>query len=80
MVFIQETIYLKKDGAYVPNLDEYKSIGTDWIDLYVKSNNPAYFDGSGVQHISNEIEKIEDNKTIITSIYKIKINYSIMCG
>ena len=29
----------KKDRAYVINLDEYKSIGTHWIALYVNGNN-----------------------------------------
>ena len=28
-----------KDGAYVINLDEFKSIGIHWIALYVKGNN-----------------------------------------
>ena len=28
-----------QDGAYVINLDEYKSIGTHWIALYVNGNN-----------------------------------------
>ena len=28
-----------KDRAYVINRDKYKSIGTNWIGLYVKSNN-----------------------------------------
>ena len=45
-----------KDGAYVTNLDEYKSIGTDWIALYVNENNYAiYFDKFGVEHIPKEI-------------------------
>ena len=30
--------------AYVINLDEYKSIGTNWITLYVNNNNVTYFD------------------------------------
>ena len=34
-----------KDGAYVINLDEYKSIRTHWI----------YFDSFGVEHIPKEI-------------------------
>ena len=43
--FLQEIIYLKeKDGTYVINLDEYKSIGTDWIALFVNDNNVTYFD------------------------------------
>ena len=28
-----------KDGAYVISLDEYKSIETHWIPLYVNGNN-----------------------------------------
>ena len=46
MVLIQEIIYLKiKDGAYAINLEEFKSIGTHCIALYVNNNNNAtYFD------------------------------------
>ena len=28
-----------KDGAYVINLDEYESVRTNWIDLYVNGDN-----------------------------------------
>ena len=28
-----------KDGAYIINLDEYESIGTHWIALYVNAEN-----------------------------------------
>ena len=27
-----------KNGVYVTNLDEYADVGTNWIALYVKSN------------------------------------------
>ena len=38
--FIQEIINQKiKDGAYVINLDEFKSIETHWIALYVNASN-----------------------------------------
>ena len=33
-----------KDGAYVIDLDEFKSIGTHWTALYVNANNIIYFD------------------------------------
>ena len=33
MMFIQEIAHLKKDGAYIVNLDEYESIRTHWIAL-----------------------------------------------
>ena len=36
MVFLQKIIYPKiKNGKYVINLNEYKSIATHWIALYV---------------------------------------------
>ena len=46
-----------KDWAYVINFDEYKSIGTHWIALYVNDNNIIYFDSFGVEHILREINK-----------------------
>ena len=44
-----------KDEAYVINFDEYKSIGTHWIALYVDVNNIVYFDSFGVEYIPKEI-------------------------
>ena len=44
-----------KDGAYVINLDEYKSIETHWIALFVNAENVTYYDRFGVQHVSKEI-------------------------
>ena len=44
-----------KDGAYVINLDEFKSIGTHWIALYVNVNNATYLDSFGVEHIIKKI-------------------------
>ena len=51
MIFIEEIIYLKKDGEYVINLDEYNSIGTNWIALYIYDNNVIYFDSFGIEYI-----------------------------
>ena len=58
-----------KDGAYVINLDEYKSIGTHWIALFVNGNNgsvsynPSYFESFGVEHIPEESRKFIGNIT-----------------
>ena len=41
-----------KDGAYVINLDEFKSIGTHWVALYVNGNNVIDFDSFEVEHIA----------------------------
>ena len=69
-----------KDDAYVINLDEFTSIRTHCIALYVNGNNIMYFDSFGVEHIKKEIKKIIGNKNIITNIYRIQAYDSIMCG
>ena len=57
-----------KDGAYVINLDEYESIGTHCIALYVNTNNAVYFDSFRAEHIVKEIKKIIGNTNIIRNI------------
>lgn len=63
MVLIQELNYLKQ--SYVRNLDEYKSVETHWIALYVNGNNVIYLDSFAVKCISKEIKKLIGNKDII---------------
>ena len=58
-----------KDRAYVLDLDEFKSIGTHCIVLYVNGNNIIYFDHFGVTHIPKEIKRFIGNRNIITNIY-----------
>ena len=62
------------------NIDEFKSIGTHWIFLYVKGNNIIYFDSFGVEHIPKQIKKITGNRNIIKDIYRIEACGSIMWG
>ena len=49
-----------KDEAYVINLDEFKSIRTHWIALYVNGNNIRYFGSFRVEHIPKENKKIDE--------------------
>ena len=44
------------------------------------TNNIVYFDSFGVEYIAKEIEKLIENKDIITNIYGTKAFDSIMCG
>ena len=60
--------------------DEYESIGTHWIVLYVNDNNLTYFDTFGVEHIPKEIKKNIGNENITTNIYRIQACNSIICG
>ena len=64
MVFSKEiNLPKRKDGAYLTSLDEFKSIGTHWIALYVNGNNKSascdaiYSDSFWVEKILNEIKK-----------------------
>ena len=57
IVFIQENNLSKiKDGAYIINLDEYESIRTHWVALYVNAKNVTYFDSFGVEYIPKKLE------------------------
>ena len=40
---------------HVVKLDEYRSIGTHWIALYVNGENITYFDSFRIEHIANKI-------------------------
>ena len=44
-----------KEGAYIVNFDEWKSIETPCIALYVNNENVAYFDRFGVEYIPKEL-------------------------
>ena len=54
-VYSRNNLSKIKDGAYIINLDEYESIGTHWIALYVNAKNVTYFDSFGVEHIPKEV-------------------------
>ena len=48
-VYLRNSLSKIKDGACVTNLDEFKSIRTHWLALYVNGNtNAIYFDSFGV--------------------------------
>ena len=69
-----------KQGAYIINLDEYKSIGTHWIALYVNGDNVTHFRGLRIEYIPKEFLKNLGNKNIATKIYRIQASNSIICG
>ena len=80
MMFNRNNLAKIKDAANVINLDEFKSIGTHRIALYVNDNYVTYFNSFGFEHIPKEIKKSVGNKNIITNIYRIQAYDSIMCG
>ena len=54
-VYSRDNLPKVKDGTYVVNFDEYKSVGTQWIAVYVNGDNVTYFDNFGVQYIPKQI-------------------------
>ena len=48
----------------------------------MQNNNVIYFDSSGVEHRPKEIKAFinNNNKNIITNIFRVQAYYSIMCG
>ena len=67
-------------GEYKINLDEYESIKTLCIALYVNAENVTYFDRFGVEHISKETRYFMINENIKINICRIQAYDSIMCG
>ena len=69
-VYSRNNLPKVKDDVYVINLDEYKSVGTQRIALYVNGNNGSvaynatYFHSFGVEDIPREIQKFIGNKII----------------
>ena len=51
-----------KDGIYVINCNEFKSIEAHLKGLYVNAENVTYFDTFGIKHISKEIRSFIGKK------------------
>ena len=85
-VYSRNTLLKIMDGAFVINLDEYKSIGTHQKALYVNGDNgKASYDGTNfdsfrLEQIPKEIKKLIDNKNITANVYRIQAYDSTMCG
>ena len=69
-----------KDRTFIINLDEFKSMRTHWIALYMNGNNMIHFDSFEVEHIPKEIKEFIGNKNITKNIYSLQACDSIMCG
>ena len=60
-----------KNGAYLVNLDDCRSIGTRWIVFYPNGNSVTKFDSFCVENISEEIKRFTGNNNI-TNIFRIQ--------
>ena len=69
-----------RNGVYIINLDEYESIVTHWIALYVNPKNVTYFESFGAEHIPRKIRKFIGNKSLITYICRMQGHDSVRCG
>ena len=68
-VYSRNNLCKIKDGAYIINLEEQKSIGVHWIALYVTAENVTCFDSFRVEHIPKANRKFIRDKNIITNNY-----------
>ena len=65
-----------KDGTYIINLDEYESVGSHCIALYVNDKSNTCFYSFGGELITKKMRKFIENK----NIYRIQACDSIICG
>ena len=47
---------------------------------FVNRSEIVYFDSFGVEHVPEEINEFVGNKNIITNIFRVQANNSIICG
>ena len=68
-----------KNGAYVINLNDKKSKGTDWVSLFIDKYTAIYFDSFGIEYIPQEVlNKIRD-KSITQNIFRVQDDSNV-CG
>ena len=67
-----------KVGVYVVSLEEYKSIGPQWVALYVNDNTTTYFDCFGNENVPEEMKTLIKNENI-ASFYRMQAYNSIIC-
>ena len=48
---MRDNLHKTRVETYIINLDEYESIGTHWIVVYVNGDNVTYFDRFRVKSI-----------------------------
>ena len=57
-----------------------QSIWTHSLALSVNGDSVTYLASVGVKYIPKEVKNFIGNKNIITNIYRIQANDSVMCG
>ena len=62
------------------NLDDYDYVGMHWIALFCNRNEIVYFDSFWVEHVPEEIKDFIRHKNIISNIFRVQVNNSVMCG
>ena len=77
-VYSRNNLSKIKDEIYI-NLDEYESIGTHGIALYVNVENVTYFDSFEVEHIPKQIRKLIAKTSNRRNNYRKQAFNSIMC-
>ena len=78
-VYSRNNLAQIKDRAYVINLDEYKSIGTHRVALYVNGENVLYFDGFVVEHIPKKNQKNSQEIKLLEKYFQNTIGFIILC-
>ena len=79
MINYHVILKVKIGWSNIIDLEEFESIGTHKMSLYVNGNKKIYFGSFGVEHIPKGIIKFIGNKNVITNIYRIQPFDSIMC-
>ena len=70
-IFSRDNLPRIKDGAYVMNLDDKRSIRISWVVLFIDKNKIVYFDSFEMKYILQDLLNKTKDKSITSNIFRM---------
>ena len=77
--FLIDNLPRIKDGAYMINLDDKQSKGTQLVSVFIDNNLAMYFDSFEVEYIPQQVQNKIKDKSIAHNIVRILDDNYVMC-
>ena len=77
--FLIDNLPRIKDGAYMINLDDKQSKGTQLVSVFIGNNLAMYFDSFEVEYIPQQVQNKIKDKSIAHNIVRILDDNYVMC-
>ena len=77
--FLIDNLPRIKDGAYMINLDDKQSKGTQLVSVFIDNDLAMYFDSFEVEYIPQQVQNKIKDKSIAHNIVRILDDNYVMC-